>query len=295
MDPCRSFNSLKTILLAGILSLFTAGVWAGQKQQWEGGLAVIGGQTPHYFGSNHHIYAVLPLPFFVYRLDYLQLGDSNKIKLAEQDDFLVEFSASGRWALESDDLEAHPPNEVKDPHAEIYRSTNYTRRGMEDLPFVLLLGINPKWYLNNHLYVESPLLVGVTVGSGFAHVGDTLSPTLSFDVFNRASNHILEFSVSWLLGDYLYNNYYYEVPAKNALEGRPEYHATSGLTTFSYGVDFSFDVTDQLTLGGGYGIHEMYTSVVRESPLIVAKQSRSIGIFLMYSFWQSAYKVQTWK
>ena len=66
----------KIVLLLWVL-LFSGTSQAVKRPHWEWGWGYFEGVTPHYSGSNHYHRIRLPLPYFNYRTEEIQLGDRN--------------------------------------------------------------------------------------------------------------------------------------------------------------------------------------------------------------------------
>ncbi|MBF0278070.1 MAG: MipA/OmpV family protein [SAR324 cluster bacterium] len=275
--------------------LFASPVSAGRQPKWEAGVGGVGVLVPHYQGSNHYYKFTVPVPVAVFRTEFAELGQGTKFLLWESDSILVDFGFGGRIPVQSAGENDKKPQGADNPGSEIYQLTNYTRRGMDNLPLSFFWGLRFKWFFNEHLLLEVPLLNGLTVGGGFRHVGNIADPELSIDLFDRESDNSLSLSISWLHGDANYNNFYYKVDREDVIQGRPEYQADSGLVDISFGLAWRFQITDQFSVRGAYIGHQMDDSVVRGSPLVISKKSRSVAFSFTYFFFQSNESVRTWK
>jgi hypothetical protein len=148
-------------------------VEAVTKPKWELGLGYYNFQIPHYYGSNHYHQHIIPLPTFHYRFDNLELGRDSKLYLFDSDFFQVDIALSANWPVFSDELDEDAPDDADESEAVIARTSNYTRRGMSDLPVIAFAGIRSMLYLSDHLIVEVPYYHGGKLESGFGHVGNT--------------------------------------------------------------------------------------------------------------------------
>ncbi len=269
--------------------------WAGSRPKWEAGFGVFHAQFPHYLGSNHYYRLTVPFPVFIYRFDVAELGQGSRLLLWDGDRVVVDIGLSGRFPVESAEIDANKPTGADNPGAEIVQVENYTRRGMADLPLTFFWGVRTQVYFTDHLVLELPVLNGFTVGGGFGHVGNIYTPELGYDFFDRDSNNSMGLSISWLHGDENYNNFYYGVNEEDAIEGRPAYRADPGFVALTYGFFGFFDLTEDFSIGAGYFVNDMNHSIVRSSPLVIAKESRSFTIGFIYRFLQSSESVRTWK
>ncbi|PCI23524.1 MAG: hypothetical protein COB67_12665 [SAR324 cluster bacterium] len=274
----------KWVILCGCCLLFSQPAWAVKLPRWEWGVGYFDGLTAHYFGANQYYHVQLPLPYFNFRTETLQVGDSNKFYIWKGESSWLDLSFSGRLAVRSESTTAAAPENVKDSKAVIVSTRNYARRGMDDLPWVLFAGVRYFRYLNDHLYMELPYFAGIPIGSAYRDVGQFYEPTINFDFFPKQSSHGLILSASQLFGSATYNQFYYGVPAKDVLADRPEYKSKAGLVVTTYGISLVFDLSRRLrVLAGGYR-HDMRSSTVKSSPLVVAKVSNSILFGIIYKF-----------
>ena len=273
--------------MCGIGLLLPHTTWSKTEPKAELGIGVGSFQTPHYLGSNHYYAATLPFPVVIYRFDFLEAGGDNRIFLFDGDSLEIDLAFSGRAPVNSDDEDEDAPKDAEDSKAVLSRLTNYTRRGMRNLPFTVFFGLQVRLYLNDFFVVELPYLTGNTFGSGFKHVGNTFSPTLRWEVLGQDSDHNLDFSVSWLHGNEDYNDFYYQVRDKDVLEDRSAFAPDQGLVALTYGVALGLELTERLDFGAGYFVHDLHQSIVRDSPLVLSPLSTSFVIGFSYSFFQS--------
>lgn len=265
---------------------------ARTRPKLETGLGVVYFQFPHYLGANQYYKGTLPFPLLIYRTDFFEIGQESKLFLLDSESVELDIALNGRAPVESDDEDATPPDDFDNPRAELSRFTNYTRRGMPNLPFALFFGFQLRIFFSDHLVAELPFVNGATVGSGFAAVGNTFEPTLEFRVLGRDSDHSLDFSVNWLYGDHNYNEFYYRVREKHILDDRPLFRPDGGLVAYQYGISTFWELTDRWGFGGTYFFNDMTFSAVRNSPLVISQTSRNFGVVLRYIFYKSSETVQ---
>ncbi len=199
---------ITTILLSGT-------VHAEQKPLWElgGGIGYI--DFPDYRGSDERSRYFLPIPFFIYRGDLIQIDrESVRSRLFKSERMELDISLNGSVPVDSDDNEA--------------------RRGMDDLDPTIEIGPVLKVHLledpTQKYQLDLRLPVRAVISSGIEHVGFTAQPQLNLDVANPLG------FVGWklglvtgpLFGDTDYHNYFYGVEPQFAHPGRAAYKADGG-------------------------------------------------------------------
>ena len=272
---------------------------AEQESRWEIGIGSVAAETPQYFGSNHYYRGILPYPVLIYRSERVaaQTVDPDKygqIFVFDNENLLIELDFSGRFPVISSDNDSTVPNGANDENTQIFQDKNYTRRGMPDLPLAGFAGLKISWTPVSFLLIEIPVLKGFTIGSGFKNVGLIFSPTLEVRFLGKQRKNAINITTIYTHGDENYNNFYYGVKEEYKLQDRPKYVAKSGLTTVTYGLTFTWTTNPDLKIVGGYVYHDLHSSVVSDSPLVIAKRNRSIGFAINYTFSRSQNKVEVW-
>ncbi len=261
------------------------------KPKWELGLMHLEALVPHYAGSNHYYFRSFTFPYGVYRLESLDVGRAPKLYLELWKDVHLELALGFEFPVEADAATATAPTGATDPNATLVRDTNYTRRGMANQQALLGVGAKLAWYVNDHLTLSAPYLNKRTLGSGFLNVGNNYSVRASFDLFDRNSDYALGVGYTMDYGDVGFNQFYYGVPAEDALSDRAAYDAPAGLISRNERVFASAQVTSRLKVLGATYRAKLHDSVVRDSPLVVTKENRSFVWSVQYTFWQSSQTV----
>lgn len=280
-----------SVLSALLLGVLTNQSQALNKPKWEFGIGAASGQLPHYPGSNHYYRATTPIPYFVYRFDNAEVGESSRFYLIYGDVLALQFALQLEPPVQSDNLDQDEPADADNPKAILGRLTNYTRRGMSNIPFTIYPGVELSIYLTDELRIGLPYTSGSAFGGGFHYVGNRFTPSVSYDFFGRESENSLEIYTSWVEGDKHYNNYFYRIPSNKVLDGRPEFSAEAGQTSVTYGFNFKFNFTDQFFMAGGYAVTDLSESIVRDSPLVISNLNPVYGLIIVYSFSQSSQRV----
>jgi outer membrane scaffolding protein for murein synthesis (MipA/OmpV family) len=207
-------------LLPGMLLLWGAGcaatgAHADDKPLWEVGLGLGAVAFEDYRGSaTTHAYP-LPLPYLIYRGEFLQADrDGVRGKLFNQD--WLEINVSGN-------LTTPVRNDA-------------TRSGMPDLRTTLELGPSFDFHLfksadeKYKLDLRMPLRVAGTVESSPKWIGGTFTPRFNLDIIDPfgLAGWNLGLALGPLFADRRYNEYFYSVAPPYATPSRPVYQAPGG-------------------------------------------------------------------
>lgn len=204
-------------ILCAALSLWTPRQAAGETvPQWELGAGAVGLLLPDYRGSDEVRTYLLPLPYIIYRLEWLK-ADQTGIHSILLDREHAELNLS---------LGATPP---------VRSRNNRAREGMKDLKPMVEFGPS----LDIHLWrgggrrfkldVRTPVRAAFTVESRPRDAGVSLSPTLNFDVAGIGGK---PWQLGMLAGPIFatrrQHQYFYGVPESDARPDRPAYDARGG-------------------------------------------------------------------
>ncbi len=207
-------------LLPGMLLLLAADVaatraFADEKPLWEVGLGLGAVAFEDYRGSaTSHAYP-LPVPYLIYRGEFLQADrDGVRGKLFNQD--WLEINVSGN-------LTTPVRNDSE-------------RSGMPELRTTVELGPSFDFHLfksadeKYKLDLRMPLRVAATVESSPKWIGGTFTPRLNLDIVDPFgySGWNLGLALGPLFADRRYDDYFYTVAAQYATPERPAYRASGG-------------------------------------------------------------------
>ncbi len=251
---------------------------AGTVPQWELGAGVVGLMMPDYRGSDEVRSYLLPVPYIVYRLDWIK-ADRTGIRstLLDREDAEVNLS-----------LSASPPVRSKN---------NRARQGMTDLRPMVELGPT----LDIHLWrgggrfrldFRVPVRAAFTIESHPRDAGLSVSPTLNFDVAGIGGR-------PWMLGlltgpifaTARQNRYYYGVSEGDARPDRPAYKAHGGYA----GLQFLVAVSRRFEKAwiGGYARYDtLRGAVFEDSPLVRRDYYMSAGFAVAWIPLQSSKMVE---
>lgn len=270
-----------TTTFATLASLAATSVRADQLPLWEVGIGAAAISFPDYRGSDERTNWLLPLPYFVYRGDFLK-ADRQKVRGV--------FFKGGRAEL---DLSVSGTVPVKS-------NNNAARRGMPDLDPTLEIGPS----LNLTLYdaadkrqtLELRLPLRAVIASDFRHAhyqGVVFQPQLNLDTRNVFGN------AGWNLGlaagpvfaDRRYHHFIYGVDAPFATATRPAYQGRGGYggTQFIAALSKRFP---QYWVGGFVKYDTLNGAVFDDSPLTKSKNGFTAGFGIAWVFAESKTKVE---
>ncbi|MEP7057236.1 MAG: MipA/OmpV family protein [Caldimonas sp.] len=181
---------------------------------WELGLGAAALRLPDYRGSDQSRTYLLPLPYIVYRGEWLRADrDGARALLLKADRLKVDVSVA-----------ASVPTRSRD---------NDARSGMPNLPATVEIGPNVNYELlqsadrRMRLELRLPVRAAVAVQRSPPAVGATFSPNLNLDL-KGAYGWNVGLLAGPLFADRKYHEHFYGVDAAYATPQRPEYHARGG-------------------------------------------------------------------
>lgn len=184
---------------------------------WELGVGVGGLSFPVYRGSDQRRDFLMPVPYFVYRGDFLK-ADRRGVRgeLIDSDSFELNISASASLPVGSGDIDA--------------------RRGMPDLKATIGLGPSVDFHLwesadgRRKLSFQVPVRAAFTLESSSEFTGWQISPRLNFDIEHPAGfdGWRMGLLAGPIYGSKHEHEYFYSVAPQYATPERPAYDAAGG-------------------------------------------------------------------
>ena len=270
---------LTSAVLAVELCCVTA--QADQLPLWEAGAGAAAINFPDYRGSNERQFYLLPVPYFVYRGEFLKV-DRQKIRglFFTRDWAELDMSFSASTPVKSD--------------------KNDTRRGMADLDPTFEVGPTFNMHLfkskDNNAELDLRLPLRTVFSTDFSNLhqqGWTFEPKLNLDLHNTlfGPGWNIGLSAGPLFGTRRYHQYFFGVDSQYEKAGRPAYQAKSGYggTQLLASVSKRFD---RYWVGGFTSWTTLQGAVYEDSPLIKQKQNFSVGIAVSWVFKESSTKVE---
>lgn len=264
-----------------LLTLFASTAHAREAPLWEAGVGVGYVDFPDYRGSDERHRYVLPVPYLVYRGDFLKV-DREKVRgLFFKNDYAeLDMSLSASVPVKSSDNQARQGMPDLDPTIEIGPSLN----------FFLLRSEAKKTYLDLRLPLRP------VIATDFSHtcyIGYVFQPQLNLDVRDVGGHEgwNLGLAAGPIFGDERYHDYFYGVSAAYATPTRPAYSARGGYAGSQFIAALSKRYP-KYWVGGFIKWDTVQGAVFEDSPLVKKKQNITGGIAVTWIFAESKDRVQ---
>ena len=270
-------------LLIALVAAFITEVTPGTPQAaelplWEAGAGAAVLNFPDYRGSDERHTLILPIPYLIYRGEFLK-ADRESIRGQIYKDNLVDLHVSVNGSI--------PVNS----------SDNSARRGMPDLDPTLEIGPNLTVMLlhtdTTHLNLRFP--VRAVIATDLSHARDegiVFAPQVNVDFYDRFPGPGWNFGLAAgpLFGNKRYHNYFYGVAPQFATPERPAYDASSGYAGMQWIAALSKRYPSYW-VGGFARADTLSGAVFDASPLVRQKDSLSFGIAASWIFSRSSIRV----
>ena len=253
---------------------------AAERPLWEAGAGVAVLDFADYRGSDERQTLVLPIPYLVYRGEFLKADrESIRGQLYKDDRLDLHLSVNGSIPVDSGD--------------------NSARRGMPNLDPTLEIGPNLTVMLlrtdTTHLNLRFPLRA--VIATDLSHVRDegwVFQPQINVDFYDRfpGPGWNLGFAAGPLFGDKQYHNYFYGVAAQFATPQRPAYEAHSGYAGMQWIAALSKRYPSYW-VGGFVRADTLSGAVFEASPLVRQKDSYAVGFAFAWVLGRSSKLVET--
>jgi MipA family protein len=279
MKPTR-FAGISPLILWLCCGLWHSNAMAEDKPLWEVGLGVMSVQLPAYRGSVESSTNVLPIPYLVYRGEYLK-ADKDGVRgvLFDSDQFEVNLSVAASPPVNS--------NQVK------------VRRDMPDLGSTMELGpsVDIKLWQSadnaTRLRLFVPMRAALTLERHSRYVGWQLTPRINLDVENPLGLH------GWTLGNVAgpvfgsreQHDYFYGVAPQYANAERPAYEARAGYAGIQV-LSAMWKRFPSYWVGGFVRYDNVSGAVFEGSPLVTQRSGFSGGFAISWILGQSSRMVQ---
>jgi len=270
---------LCALALAGLLAAPVC--HAETRPLWELGAGVSVLSMPDYRGSDVTNVHVLPVPYLVYRGEFLKADQGGLRGLLFQSERLeVNISLNGTLPALDDD--------------------NPARRGMEELKPTVEIGPTADFHLwrsadrNTRLDLRLPVRTAITVESDPQQIGWLFSPNLILEMRDPAGLPGWNFSLQAgpYFNDREYNAYFYSVSPAEATAARPAYDAAGGYS----GSQAMVTLTKRFPrywVGGYVRYDNLAGAVYEDSPLVETQHAVAGGVAVSWIFGESSRRVET--
>ncbi len=252
---------------------------------WGIRLVAFGQNFPAYPSSSDQNLTVLPLPYPVYRGDFLRLGedleDIANGRIVDNGRVKLSLGVSASFPEDSDELRS--------------------RAGMPDLDFLLEAGPELTIALQGSPDDDRELKLNLQARAALSL--DGLDPTGRGFIFNPeleyllrdlfGSNNELRFRVApaWASRDYM--DFFYGVAPEFATPGRPAFAASSGYLNTEFLLGLNRKITDRLEFRGSVRLWVNKGAANDASPLYQRDYDRGIRLALFWSAWESRRRAAT--
>jgi outer membrane scaffolding protein for murein synthesis (MipA/OmpV family) len=240
---------------------------------WEAGVGVGALRLPHYRGSDQSHNWLLPVPYFVYRGEFLR-ADREGARAVLIDGERVDFDISAA---------ASPPTRSKD---------NRARQGMPDLAPTLEVGPNINWTLARgpqwKLQARLPVRAAFTLESGPDMIGWLATPNINVDV--RTNGWNIGLLTGPLFGTRRMNGYFFDVAPEFATASRPSYRAPGGAAGWRAVAGASRRLGD-FWIGAFIAGDTLRGARFEDSPLVRRRDTLAFGLAVSWVFANSSQRV----
>ncbi len=249
-----------------------------QKPLWELGLFNAAARIPHYRGSDEYKWYVLPLPYIIYRGDFIRANRDGVRGIFYESEF-IETSIS---------LYGNPP----------VSSDNEAREGMSGLDAIFEVGPAIKWYMLGRHPMDSFYLrlafraaYSINFDHGFNTSYQGIRSGLNLIYSNQS--HFEKYGLSYGLNagvdfsNSRFHSYFYNVDHEDVRPARPRYKSGSGYSGFSLAGILQKRLTDTLSLGFYSRWDNISGAVYDDSPLVKRDNNLTIGAALIWKLAES--------
>lgn len=252
---------------------------ADQVPFWEIGAGVAAIDFPHYRGSSERKSYLLPIPYVIYRGDFLKIDRARvRGQFFHSDQIELDVSVNGSVPVKN----------------------NGARHGMSDLDPTFEIGPSLEFMLyrteSNQAQVELRLPVRAVIGTDFSRlhsVGWIFQPLLNLDVQNvfDQPGWNLGTAIGPIYTDRRYNQYFYGIDAQYALPDRPAYTAHGGYAGSQYVVALTKRYP-AFWASGFVKLDTLHGAAFEDSPLVKTTHYATVGFAIAWIFSESPEKVE---
>jgi outer membrane protein len=268
------------VMTALLLALCVAApAQAEKKPLWEAGAGIGVLDFPDYRGSDERSTLALPVPYFVYRGDFLRV-ERNRVsgRLFESDRLELDVSLNASIPVDSDDNDA--------------------RRGMPDLDPAVEVGPALEIHLARDAArkyaLDLRLPVRAVITTGLDHIGWIAHPNLNLDVTDPLGwqGWRLGLLAGPIFGSREYHDYFYGVDPKFATAQRPAYEAHGGYAG-SAAIAALSRRYPKFWIGGLVRLDSLSGATFEDSPLVKDRSFVTAGFAMTWILKESETQVET--
>lgn len=258
------------VFLFGLSSV----VHAAGKPEWELGIGIIGFNIPDYIGSDRSQSYLFPIPYFVYRGDYIKVDRRGLLSEMHMTQHLkLDLSFNAGVPVTSD------PSGV--------------RSDMPDLDATFEVGPSLQYFFKEDRSAEQQWslrlparTIYATDLSTYNNLGWVFAPHLNYHNQDIGSGLMFGASLGPVYSTEKSNDYYYEVKPQFATNTRSVYDAEGGFNGWRFGISFRKQI-GKYWFGGYARVDDVSDAVFNDSPLIVKNRTMLFGFGLSRVLTQS--------
>jgi outer membrane protein len=253
--------------------------YCAEQPLWEAGAGLTVLDFPDYRGSDERHTLVLPIPYLVYRGEFLKSDrESVRGEFFHNDRVELYLSVNGSIPVNSRENSAREGMSNLDPTLEIGPSLSVSLMRSDAMSLKLRFPLRA---------------VFATDLKHFTDEGWVFEPQLNVDFYDRfpGPGWNLGFAAGPLYGNKRYHNYFYGVEPQEATPQRPAYEAGGGYGGFQFIATLSKRFRSYW-VGGFVRADTLSGATFENSPLVRQKQSFATGIALSWIFGQSQEMVE---
>jgi len=249
---------------------------------WEFGLGAGVLKAPYYRGSKSFETIYLPIPYLVYRGDFLKIDHEGiRGQFFENDKYRLDISLAGNVPVPKSNKSARSGMPSLDPVGEI---------GPE-----LEINVWKANYGNEQgIWIKLPYRFVFSVGNPIIeYQGWSFSPYLNYTINMRKSPTAVKYSISIgpIFADRNYHNYFYKVEPEYQTPVRPTYTAKTGYSGSRITLTVTGNTKDYF-VGAFARYDNLDNAVFIDSPLVETKNYLIFGVAFAWKFYASSSKVK---
>lgn len=240
---------------------------------WQFGLGAGVLNAPHYRGSKTVENIYLPVPYIIYRGDFLKVDrEGIRSELVESDRLRLDISLAGNIPVPKTDDSARANMPSLDPLVEIgpeleirlWETQNDAHNLRLKLPYRLVFSIG------------DPIM---------EHQGWSFSPYLNYQINWRKPFSLTRMNISLgpIYAGNKYHDYFYEVEPKYVTPERPQYDATSGYSGNRITITLSKN-TNEYFIGAFARYDDLDGTTFADSPLVETHSYFIFGVAFAWIF-----------
>jgi len=284
----RNFYALKILtvtkkvfarLIAGrlplifILCVYSEITSAFHLPLWQFGLGAGVINAPHYRGSKTVEQIYLPVPYLIYRGDFLKVDrEGIRSELIDSDRLRLDISLAG--------------------NIPVPKSSNSARAGMPSLDPLVEIGPELEYKIwqtesnDKNLWLKIPYRLVFSVGDPIMdHQGWSFSPYLNYQLNWRSTPALtrMNISVGPIYAGNKYHDYFYQVDPQYVTTERAEYDAQSGYSGSRITITLSRN-TDRYFVGAFVRYDDLNGATFDDSPLVETRYYFIAGVAFAWIF-----------